>query len=308
MSLDPQTREVIEGLLSQHPVVLFMKGNRFQPQCGFSAKAVGALDMLVPEYLTVDVLQYPEIREGIKAYGNWPTVPQLYVRGELIGGSDIILEMYDSGELAEALGVEPAGDTAPRITVEPAAADIMVNALKANPGVAVHLKIDAGWNHQLSLNPPKPGQLTVQAGPVELAMDTLTAARADGLVIGVRESLQGQGFRFDNPKAPPPVQSLSVQELKALLDQGKPVQLFDVRSPEERAMAALPQGRILDEAAVETIDGLPKDTPLVFICHKGGRSRQAAESFRRRGYTHVSNVEGGIDAWSREIDPAMARY
>jgi monothiol glutaredoxin len=73
-------------------------------------------------------------------------------------------------------------------------------------------------------------------------------------------------------------------------------------------MAALPQGRILDEAAVETIDGLPKDTPLVFICHKGGRSRQAAESFRRRGYTDVSNVEGGIDAWAREIDPSMARY
>ena len=74
-----------------------MKGNRIQPQCGFSAKTVAALDMVLPDYLTVDVLQNPEIREGIKAYGNWPTVPQLYVAGELIGGCDIVTEMFDFG-------------------------------------------------------------------------------------------------------------------------------------------------------------------------------------------------------------------
>ena len=85
---------------SNNRVVLFMKGNRQQPQCGFSAKTVSALDMLIPDYLHVNVLDHPEIRDGIKAYGNWPTIPQLYVGGELIGGSDIVLEMFESGELA----------------------------------------------------------------------------------------------------------------------------------------------------------------------------------------------------------------
>ena len=102
MPLDNETRSAIDSLLADNPVVLFMKGNRQQPQCGFSAKTVSALDMLVPEYVTIDVLQYPEIREGIKEYGNWPTIPQLYVKGELVGGCDIIQEMMQTGELAEA--------------------------------------------------------------------------------------------------------------------------------------------------------------------------------------------------------------
>lgn len=101
---------VIADLLRDNRVVLFMKGNRAQPQCGFSAKTVAALDMVLPDYVTIDVLQNPDLREGIKAYGNWPTVPQLYVEGELIGGSDIVTEMFASGELSTVLGLaEPTG-------------------------------------------------------------------------------------------------------------------------------------------------------------------------------------------------------
>ena len=80
-----------------------MKGNRQMPQCGFSAQVVQILDSLVPDYDTVDVLSDPEVRQGIKEYSSWPTVPQLYVRGEFVGGCDIVTEMYQSGELHNAL-------------------------------------------------------------------------------------------------------------------------------------------------------------------------------------------------------------
>ena len=109
MSLSPETRARIEQILGAHQVVLFMKGNPNAPQCGFSAKAAGILNGLVPGFGHVDVLADPEIREGIKVYGQWPTIPQLYVGGELLGGSDIIEQMLNSGELHEALGL-PAPD------------------------------------------------------------------------------------------------------------------------------------------------------------------------------------------------------
>ena len=308
MTIDAETREAIDGLLRDNRVVLFMKGSRTQPQCGFSARTVTALDMLLPDYVAIDVLRNPDIREAIKVYGNWPTIPQLYVDGELVGGSDIITEMFDSGELGGVLGVaEPTGQP-PRITLEPAAAAIMADALKDRPGDAIHLCINAGFEHSLSLAPPRPGSLEVTAGPVTLQMDRWTAARADGLVIRVRESLQGQGFGFENPNAPPPVRQLSVQELRAALDRGDTLWLFDVRGDDERAIATLPAARPWNEDAVTLLDGLPADAPLVFHCHRGGRSQAVAERYRRKGYTNVSNLAGGIDAWSREIDGSVPTY
>ncbi len=309
MSLDPQLREAIDTLLRDNRVVLFMKGNRIQPQCGFSAKAVATLDMLLPEYVTIDVLQYPEIRDGIKLYGNWPTVPQLYVEGELLGGSDIILEMHASGELADALGVaapEIEGELA--IEMEPAARDVIRSALADHAEMAVHLKIDAGWGHQLSLAPPDPRSLRVGFGDVEILIDPWSAARAQGLRIGLQEQLSGTGFSFDNPGAPPPVRGLGATELKAWMDRGEDFHLFDVRGEDERAQAALPGARPWEPETLRFIETLPQDAALVFMCHKGGRSRAAAESFRRKGYSRVYNLEGGIDAWSEEVDQTLPRY
>lgn len=98
------TKEKIEQLLSENKIVLFMKGNPQMPQCGFSARAVAILAELDAKYASVDVLSDEEIRQGIKEYGNWPTIPQLYVNKELIGGSDIMMEMFETGELKEAIG------------------------------------------------------------------------------------------------------------------------------------------------------------------------------------------------------------
>ena len=96
-------KEKIETILTKTPVVLFMKGSPQFPQCGFSARAVAILTELKVTFDTVDVLSDDEIRQGIKEYGNWPTIPQLYVNKELVGGSDIMMEMYESGELQELL-------------------------------------------------------------------------------------------------------------------------------------------------------------------------------------------------------------
>lgn len=102
MSTDIQQR--IREQVTTHPVVLYMKGSPQFPQCGFSANAVRILNALgVQELFTVDVLQDPEIRQGVKDYASWPTVPQLYIKGEFVGGSDIMTEMYQSGELKDLL-------------------------------------------------------------------------------------------------------------------------------------------------------------------------------------------------------------
>jgi monothiol glutaredoxin len=93
------TNARIDAIVKQNPVVLFMKGSALFPQCGFSSRAVAILQHLNVEFETVDVLQDQGIRQGIKAFSDWPTIPQLYVDGEFVGGSDIMMEMYESGEL-----------------------------------------------------------------------------------------------------------------------------------------------------------------------------------------------------------------
>ena len=99
-------RERIDALVKSNHVVLFMKGTALFPQCGFSSRAVAILDHLGSQYETVDVLQDQEIRQGIKEYSDWPTVPQLYVKGEFVGGSDIMMEMFESGELQDLVGAK----------------------------------------------------------------------------------------------------------------------------------------------------------------------------------------------------------
>ena len=103
MSLDEGTRAKIDRIIRENEVVLFMKGTRRMPQCGFSATLVQILDDLLPAYETVDVLSDPALRDGIKAFSEWPTIPQLYVRGEFVGGCDIVREMHARGELAPLL-------------------------------------------------------------------------------------------------------------------------------------------------------------------------------------------------------------
>jgi monothiol glutaredoxin len=106
-------RDAITEAIGEHEVILFMKGTPEQPRCGFSARTVAALDSLGASFAAVDILPDPRIRQELSAISNWPTIPQLFVKGELVGGSDIVTEMYESGELAQVLGVEAPAAEAP---------------------------------------------------------------------------------------------------------------------------------------------------------------------------------------------------
>src|SRR6201985_1668195 len=103
-------RDEIQKAISEHEVILFMKGRPEQPMCGFSARTVQVLDALGASYAAVDILPDPRIRPELSAISQWPTIPQLFVKGELVGGCDIVTEMYESGELAQALGLEQPAD------------------------------------------------------------------------------------------------------------------------------------------------------------------------------------------------------
>jgi monothiol glutaredoxin len=103
--MDASTQQRIEQLVASSPVFVFMKGSKLMPQCGFSNNVVQILNALAVPFETFDVLSDMEVRQGIKEFSDWPTIPQVYVNGEFIGGSDILIEMYNSGELREKLAV-----------------------------------------------------------------------------------------------------------------------------------------------------------------------------------------------------------
>ena len=308
MALNEETRQRISSLIESGDVVLFMKGNRTMPQCGFSGRVVQILDGIVSEYQTVDVLADPEIRNGIKEYSSWPTIPQLYVKGELVGGCDIVVELYGSGELHRKLGVTPPERVVPKIEITEAAASRIVEYMQRNPGGEVHLTIDAQYQPSLGLSPRQGNEIEAESNGVTVLMDLATAQRAEGIRIDLTETPTGTGFRIDNPNAPGQVKQIGAAEVKRMLDQGVTFELLDVRTPEERDIARIDGAQLLDAETAQAIEKLPKDTMLVFHCHHGGRSQAAAEHFRDHGFTNTHNMVGGIDAWSLEVDPKVPRY
>ncbi len=309
MALDENVHQEITDLIEANEVVLFMKGDRRSPQCGFSATVIGILDSMISDYHTVDVLSAPHLRDGIKIFSSWPTVPQLYVKGEFVGGCDIIQEMFGSGEIYKTLGVEPLEIVQPKIEVTDAAIKALqqASAEHGGGGRELHLSVDATFQANLSIAPRTPADIEAVSSGILLLLDPISASRADGITIDVSETPNGQAFKIDNPNAPR-IQSMSVRELQAALDADDALELLDVRTPEERAIAAIPGAVLLNEEEAARIEALPRDTKLVLHCHHGGRAQQAAEQFISLGFSQVFNVVGGIDAWSQEIDPDVPRY
>ena len=128
-------RDAISEAIAENPVILFMKGTPEQPMCGFSARTAGALQSLDAPFAAVDILPDPRIRQELSALSNWPTIPQLFVRGELVGGADIVAEMYESGELASVLGVQPPSDapTEAPVAAEPGAPPLQIQTEGLRP-------------------------------------------------------------------------------------------------------------------------------------------------------------------------------
>ena len=307
MSLTDSTREQIESIINNNRVVLFMKGTPQAPMCGFSAKTVGLLDTVLDSYDSFDVLSDQDIREGIKEFGNWPTIPQLYIDGELVGGCDIVTTMFNNGELHAMLGITAPDRTPPEVTITDKAAGKIREAMDGHEGVGLHFNVDANWQSQFNVAPATGSEISVEANGISLLFDLASAQRANGAVIDWVESVQGEGLTIRLPQAPRAINQMSVQQLKAALDNHAVI-LIDVRGREEREKASIAAAKTMENDYMQQVEAMPKDTALAFLCHHGSSSQVAAEHFRKLGFTNVSNVAGGIDAWSQEIDPSVPRY
>jgi monothiol glutaredoxin len=308
MALSDSLRNQLASVVASDKVVLFMKGTRTMPQCGFSATVVGILNDLVPAYRTVDVLSDPALRDGIKEFSNWPTIPQLYVGGQLVGGCDIVKELYSSGELQKILGVESEAVAAPSIAVTEAAAKAFKEAgSDASEGEVLHLEVSPRFEYGLFFGPRSQGDIEVKAGDVTILVDRGSARRANGMKIDYVEGASA-GFKIENPNEPAKVKPISAKDLKAMMDKGTPIHLFDVRTDAERAIATIKGAAALDQEAVQAIEAMEKGETLVFHCHHGVRSQAAAERFVAQGFRNVYNLQGGIDAWSQSVDPSVKRY
>jgi monothiol glutaredoxin len=309
MSLDPALRSRIESLLQANRVVLFMKGEASMPQCGFSAKAVGALNALGVEFAHVNVLADAQIREGIKLYGDWPTSPQLYVEGELIGGSDIIEQMLNSGELSQLLGAPPIDRTPPQITITAAAAEMLRGALQdAGDGAALVLAIDAQFQPGFQIGRFDANAIAAESGGVRVQFDAASARRAEGVSIDWVDDIRGKGLFIDNPNAPKAVQQISPKDAAAKIAAGE-LLMVDVRPQDERDKASVKLSfKTFDGNGRAELEALPKDTAIAFMCYRGGRSQAAADAFVASGFRNVFNITGGITAWADEVDASVGKY
>jgi len=309
MSSD-DVRKRIEETIKGHRVVLFMKGDRSAPSCGFSASVVGILDGFLPSYHTVDVLEDPEIREGVKAYSEWPTIPQLYVDGEFIGGADIVKEMHARGELRPLFGADAVSPKQPAMSADEAALKELRSAAKTMgaEGAIMRMEISGKFDHDLYFGEAVAGDFVVDLGGIPLHLDPASAFRADGIHIGFVNGPSGAGFKIENPNEPARVRQIGPARLKEMMDRSEPFALIDVRTPEEWERASIRGGRLLDRELETEILAMDRASPLVFMCHHGIRSLQAAERFVQKGFRSVFNLNGGIDGWSASVDPSVPRY
>ncbi|NDY96506.1 Grx4 family monothiol glutaredoxin [Wenzhouxiangella limi] len=295
--LDPALKERIDQQIASHDVVLYMKGTPKMPQCGFSAKTAGMLDSLLGgNFAAFNVLEDEAIREGIKVYGNWPTIPQLYVKGELLGGCDIITEMFNAGELHEMLGLEKPDRTPPEMEISEKAAAKIREFLAGYPGQFLHFSIASDWDANFNIGPREGHEIATEAAGITILMDLASAQRAKGAKIDWVETVQGEGLKLDLPGAPPPVRQMSPAELQQKMNAGERVLVVDTRSEADRKAHPLEFARALDAGLMAELKEADPNLPLVFLCNVGVSSQAVAEHYRKQGFAEVYNLEGGVQA------------
>jgi monothiol glutaredoxin len=234
-----------------------------------------------------------------------------------VGGCDIVKDLFASGELPKVLGgagvalkaQKAPGEAAapPNVTITPSAAEAFRAAAEDSPGEVLRLAIDPAFNCDLHFGPREKGDVEAKSSGLSIFIPAASVVRASGITIDFIEGPKGAAFKIDNPNEPPRVKRIGPKELKGMLDGGR-VALYDVRPDAERALATIAAATKLDAASQEALMQLPKDAAIAFHCHHGGRSRAAAEALLREGFRNVYNLEGGIDAWSLEVDSSVPRY
>jgi monothiol glutaredoxin len=208
--MSPELRAEIDQLVQNNDVVLFMKGVPAAPQCGFSAKVVEILSTLHVDFESANVLESDELRQGIKEYTDWPTIPQLYVKGEFVGGADIIQDMYGSGELAKLMGVEHEVRASPLVSggpAEPPEVGLTPSAVEAIQAAAAeeedgdHLRVEISplFEHGLFFDVLRESDVVVERAGVKLVFDPQSAVRAKDMQIDFVDNEERTGFKIDNP-------------------------------------------------------------------------------------------------------------
>jgi monothiol glutaredoxin len=215
--------------------------------------------------------------------------------------------MLNSGELHQCLGLEEPDRSAPEITITQGAAEKILESMQGHEGIALHFQVDANWDAQFNLAPPQGHEIASESNGIRILMDVATAQRARGAVIDWVSTMQGEGLAIDLPQAPAPVKQMTVQELAQKLKAGE-VTLVDIRGADDRSRALIEGSLVLDKETMKKLENMPRDTGIAFLCHHGNSSMGAAEYFRKQGFTNISNVAGGIHAWSMEIDSSVPTY
>jgi len=297
MPQSSSTQEKIASQVASHRVVLYMKGTPQMPQCGFSARTAGMLDELLEgDYASYNVLEDDLIREGVKVFGDWPTIPQLYVDGELVGGCDIVGEMFNAGELHEMFGLEKPDRTPPEITITDRAAQKINEFLSAYPGNHLHFAIDGGWDANFQVGPRQGTEIESESNGLKVLMDLSSAQRARGATIDWVEDVQGEGLKLDLPGAPAPVEQMTAAELQERMNSGERLMVIDTRGEDDRAAKPLDFAEPLDADLMARLKDGDVAMPLVFVCNVGESSQQYAEHYRKQGYLQVYNLAGGAEA------------
>lgn len=306
--MDKQTKDKIEHFISNNQVALFMKGTPQRPECGFSAKVIEALQKFTYDFASINILTDPLIREGIKEYSSWPTIPQLYINKEFVGGCDITLELASSGELAKLLGIKKAL-IAPNIKIEDSAIKAFKKALEQNnQQESIRISIAANFEHALEFDQANNDDFLIKYDDINLIIDHYSATKADNLSISFHESSTDSGFDFYNPNIPSEVKELTTEELNQWHVNKKPFILIDVRPKAEYDIAKIDFAKRLEDLSIKEQQELSKDIPIVFHCHHGSRSFNTAQKWRLKGFSNIYNLSGGIDDWAKKIDKNINTY
>lgn len=304
MNLSPNER--IEKFIAQNQIALFIKGTADRPECGFSKTVVDILYLFVPDFGCYNILADQEVREEIKKYSNWPTLPQIYINGEFIGGCDIIKEMLENGELAKLLKIDPP-KVPPKLHITEKAENAFKDAMKGESN-KIRLEISSRFHNDIFFDEQGLEDFVIDYKEFSLLIDPLSALRANEMTIDFMIDGAAQGFIFNNPNEPAKLKEISPAEVKVWQRENKDFLLIDVRPLEEREIAKIDLAMPLYELSLLKREKLDKNLPIIFHCHFGSRSKREAEKWRFLGFKNVFNLVGGIDAWSRQIDNDVPLY
>ena len=293
MNNDIQSK--ILKIIQDNKIILFMKGTKEKPQCGFSANAIKILDELIDDYHTINVLENPKIRKGIKEFSDWPTIPQLYIQEKFIGGCDIVQEMMNSGELLQILKIDIKVNNKIKIEINKEAQEKIKQFLnKFKRKNILRISVNAQYEHFLNIDDKKINDTCIDYNEFQVIMNKLSSSRANGLKITFHKKNNIEGFKIYNPNAPIKPKKITTLDLKNLLKSDKKYTLLDIRKKDEWNKSHLKEAILLCEKPKTFLKLLNKKDKIIIVCNFGNRSLIMAKKIIKLGFQNVYSLSGGI--------------